>query len=281
MSKFSHIKRKLHNLTHPELGQILMLHRVVNQRSRLAENRKIEVTTDFLEQTILKYNTEGFRFVDMDEVIRIVNGGKQKQKFVCFTFDDGYADNYINAYPIFKKYNCPFTINITTDFYEHKALLWWYVLEDLSVTDEEFLALRKEIFKLKSDEIEPFFEKKFPNEKYSFSQKVEQMALSTEQIKKLSDSGLCTIGNHTVSHPNLSRLSFSEQEQQITEAQRKLEALTGKPVRHFASPYGLYNNNTLQILEKLSIFSATKTWGGKIRRGDGYLSLNRIELREA
>ena len=106
------------------------------------------------------------------------------------------------------------------------------------------------------------------------------MALSAEQIKTLSDSGLCTIGNHTVSHPNLTALSSAEQERQILEAQKKLEALTGKSVRHFAFPYGLYGNDTLRILERNAIVTATKTWGGKIRRGDNRLLLNRMELRE-
>ena len=272
--------RKIHNFTHPELGRILMLHRVTEQRSRLVENRKIEVTPDFLEQTIIDYRQRGYRFVDMDEVARVVKGGRQKQKFVCFTFDDGYADNYTMAFPIFKKYNCPFTINITTDFYERKALLWWYVLEDMGVTDDEFSALREDIFKLKNSEIEPFFEKRFPQGNYSFEQKVGQMALSAEQIKTLSDSGLCTIGNHTVSHPNLTALTPDEQKRQIVDARQKLEALTGKPVRHFAFPYGLYNNDTLRILERNDTITATKTWGGKIRRGDNRLLLNRMELRE-
>lgn len=280
MSVFSFIKRKFYNLTHPELGQILMLHRVVKQRSQLLANRELEVTPGFLEQTILHYKENGYRFVDMDEVVRVVKGGKQKQKFVCFTFDDGYADNYTLAFPIFKKYNCPFTINITTDFYERKALLWWYVLEDLGVTDDEFSALRKEIFKLKNSEIEPFFEKRFPQGNYSFEQTVKQMALSAEQIKTLSDSGLCTIGNHTVSHPNLTALTPDEQKRQIVDARQKLEALTGKPVRHFAFPYGLHNNDTLRILERNATVTATKTWGGKTRRDNNLLLLNRMELKE-
>lgn len=280
MSAFSLIRRKLHNLTHPELGQILMLHRVTEQRSRLVENRKIEVTPDFLEQTIIDYRQRGYRTASIDEAAETLKKGKTEKPFVCFTFDDGYADNYTLAFPIFKKYNCPFTINITTDFYERKALLWWYVLEDLGVTDEEFSTLREEIFKLKNSEIEPFFEKRFPQGNYSFEQKVSQMALSAEQIKTLSDSGLCTIGNHTVSHPNLTALSSAEQERQILEAQKKLEALTDKPVRHFAFPYGLYDNDTLRILERNDTVTATKTWGGKIRRGDNRLLLNRMELRE-
>ena len=41
------LRRKLHNLTHPMLGRILMLHRVVEHRSDDPAQRELEVTPDF------------------------------------------------------------------------------------------------------------------------------------------------------------------------------------------------------------------------------------------
>ena len=40
-------------------------------------------------------------------------------KYVVFSFDDGRLDTYTMAYPILKKYNMPFTLNVCTDFVEH------------------------------------------------------------------------------------------------------------------------------------------------------------------
>ena len=40
-------------------------------------------------------------------------------KYVVFSFDDGRLDTYTKAYPILKKYNMPFTLNVCTDFVEH------------------------------------------------------------------------------------------------------------------------------------------------------------------
>lgn len=279
MSAFSLIHRKLHNLTHPELGQILMLHRVTEQRSRLLANRELEVTPGFLEQTILHYKEKGYRFVDMDEVTRVVKGGKQKQKFVCFTFDDGYADNYTIAFPIFKKYNCPFTINITTDFYDRKALLWWYVLEDLGVTDEEFAHLRERFFTMDSSTIEKYLIDGYPNAQTHIAERRNNMVLSEPHILELANSGLCTIGCHTMSHPRLSNLTKEDQYEEIAISKQKLETLIGREVKHFAFPYGDFNGGTQTVLMETGFESAVRTWGGKVRRGAKPLTLNRKELR--
>ena len=72
------------------MGEILMLHRVVENRSVLEANRQMEITPELLEKTILDYQSKGYRFISLDEVHEIVSTQKRlKQKFVCFTFDDG------------------------------------------------------------------------------------------------------------------------------------------------------------------------------------------------
>ena len=280
MNVLGKIKRKIHNLSHPELGVVLMLHRVVDSRSRIAANRELEITADFLEQTILEYRQKGYAFVNLDEVANIIEKGNTKHKFVCFTFDDGYRDNYEIAYPIFKKYNIPFTIYVTTDFYEQKALLWWYMLEYLGITDEEFLAYRPKIFDLKTSEIESAFREWFPGRNYSFADMVNKMSLTVAQIKELSDSGLCCIGSHTVTHPRLDKLTPEEQRDEISTSKHKLEAVVGKQVEHFAFPYGCYNAATVPILAECGYKTAVRAYGDVVRRGTEVLQINRIILKQ-
>lgn len=137
------IKRKLYKLSHPELGRILMLHRVVVHRSE-GENRELEITPDFLEQTIKDYKQKGFRFVSIDDVCTILEKGKVDKPFVCLTFDDGYRDNYTNALSILKKEQVPFAIYITTGFVDNKQSMWWYPNERLGLSRDELLDLAAE-----------------------------------------------------------------------------------------------------------------------------------------
>lgn len=135
-----YLQRKLHNLTHPVLGRILMLHRVVEQRSE-GENRELEITPEFLRRTIETYRQQGYQFVSIDEAFDIISKGHTKHPFVCLTFDDGYQDNYDIAYPILKQMNIPFAVYVTTGFIDNRLPMWWYPDEQLGISTESLKSL--------------------------------------------------------------------------------------------------------------------------------------------
>lgn len=144
MSLLQYIRRKFHNLTHPILGRVLMLHRVVEQQSE-GENRELEVTLQFLEQTIEDYRREGYRFVSIDEACSLIQAGKRPtQPFVCLTFDDGYRDNYTLALPLLKRLDVPFVVYVSTDFVDNKHTMWWYPGQQLGLSLDEMKALAAE-----------------------------------------------------------------------------------------------------------------------------------------
>ena len=65
---FHRIKRKLYKAFHPVMGEIWMLHRVVENRSDIPKQRELEVTLDWLEQKILEYQKKGYTFVSIDKI---------------------------------------------------------------------------------------------------------------------------------------------------------------------------------------------------------------------
>ena len=128
------IKRKIHNLLHPKVGEIWMLHRVVEHRSDKPSQRVLEVSPEWLEQRILEYKKKGYTFVSIDAL-------PKQGHWVCITLDDGYRDNYTLAYPIFKRLGVPFTVYVTTGFIDNKMPMWWYPNERLGISTEELKAL--------------------------------------------------------------------------------------------------------------------------------------------
>ena len=137
------LRRKIHNIFHPKIGEIWMLHRVVEQRSDVPEQRELEVTPDWLEQKILEYKSKGYSFISIDNLttLNTKHSTLNTKKRVCITFDDGYRDNFSFAYPMLKRLNVPFTVYVTTGFIDNKLPMWWYPNEQLGLSTEELKAL--------------------------------------------------------------------------------------------------------------------------------------------
>ncbi|MCB2115973.1 MAG: polysaccharide deacetylase family protein [Rhodobacteraceae bacterium] len=57
-------------------------------------------------------------------------------------------------------------------------------------------------------------------------------------IRALAKDGV-TFGSHTVHHPNLNEQTPDEVESELVRSRAEIEERIGKPVRHFAPPYGL------------------------------------------
>lgn len=69
-----------------------------------------------------------------------------------------------------------------------------------------------------------------------------------ENVKYVHSNGY-SIGNHTMTHANLPKLSAKEQEQEISSTNEAIERLTSQPVLLFRPPYGAKNKDLQDILE--------------------------------
>ena len=82
----------------------------------------------------MKYLVDhGYHTITPDELYDFLAGqGTLPDRPVLITFDDGYVDNYTNAYPILKKYNLKATIFIVTGFVsKRKGYLTWDQLREM------------------------------------------------------------------------------------------------------------------------------------------------------
>lgn len=57
--------------------------------------------------------------------------GKSVKGTVVLTFDDGYADNYSNAYPLLEKYDIPATVFVVSGAIDARRAFWWDELSTL------------------------------------------------------------------------------------------------------------------------------------------------------
>ena len=246
-------------------GVVFMLHRVSERiNGHLPNNEHLKISSDFLEKVIVKYKDAGFSFLSLDQLYDVITGKSNIDKpFVCFTMDDGYLDNYENAYPIFKKHNIPFAIFIATDFPNKKAILWWYVIEDLILNSKEihlsdgskyncstfqekwntFRYIREKVLMLDQQNIVNKLNELFVNYQLDWLAPIQSLSMDWEQIKALTQDPLCTIGGHTISHVALNILSQEELDQEITKGITIIQSHTNYKPDYFAYPYGSEKEN--------------------------------------
>jgi peptidoglycan/xylan/chitin deacetylase (PgdA/CDA1 family) len=57
----------------------------------------------------------GFKVLSLSDMLASVAAGNRTNNLAAITFDDGYRDFYINAYPILKRYEYPSTVYVVSD----------------------------------------------------------------------------------------------------------------------------------------------------------------------
>jgi len=74
----------------------------------------------------------------------------------------------------------------------------------------------------------------------------------TDYVKAVHDDGHL-IGNHTYTHPQMSKLSYEAQMDEITHTNNIINDIIGLTPHYFRPPYGDYNSDTLNVLSKLGM----------------------------
>jgi peptidoglycan/xylan/chitin deacetylase (PgdA/CDA1 family) len=86
---------------------------VVLMYHSIGENKEFfTVKTEEFERQMKFLKDNHFEVISLEDLMNL--NFKQAKKKVILTFDDGYEDNFLNAFPVLKKYNFPATIFIST-----------------------------------------------------------------------------------------------------------------------------------------------------------------------
>ncbi|SKB91595.1 polysaccharide deacetylase family protein [Daejeonella lutea] len=79
--------------------------------------------------------------------------------------------------------------------------------------------------------------------------------LSKDQVKQMSDAGH-VIGSHTYDHQNVKKYQGEDWVTQIEKPTKTLKEVTGKDIKYFAYPFGLWNKEAIPELKKRGFSSA-------------------------
>lgn len=99
--------------------------------------------------------------------------------------------------------------------------------------------------------------------------------LSWQEIKLMQAANI-SIGSHTLTHPNLTKLSKEEQRAEIYESKIMIEDILGTEVNSFAYPYGIYDKTSLELVQEY-YNCACSTKLGLVNFTSNFYLLERIE----
>lgn len=269
-------------------GYIFMLHRVLptSERDEYVWNKQLSISPEAIRYWVAYFRGKGYDIVSLDEAINRITKRKSR-KFIVFTIDDGYKDNFIHGLPIFEELNVPITIYVSNCFPENKAVFWWYFLEqyvhehdDIDLTSIGVDYKRKyqsEEKKLVYDECRELLRKSNYQTHVNFAKDIcsitnldeinKKLCLSWSEIQNLDKHKLVTIGGHTVHHVSLNNQNDNIAKQEINEGTLLLEKKLGRSINHFAYPYGGLddvNERLAPILREVGYDSAVLNYPGSI-----------------
>lgn len=118
--------------------RILFYHRVCDEPDALAVKvSRFREQMDFLAR-------EGFRVVDIEKAVAMLESGDIDGRVVALSFDDGYRDVAENALPILAEYGFTATVFVATGVIDGRASFTWYERQPPLLGWDEIVELDRE-----------------------------------------------------------------------------------------------------------------------------------------
>jgi len=222
------------NARHP---RILMYH-MVSEHIKGAKFNKLRVIPAMFEYQVRWLKDHGWYFAFMSE---IDHPELLPKKTVFLTFDDGFEDNYHNAFPVLQKYQAKATLFLVLDRFDR----------DWSMAKKSH---------------------------HNSGELMRELKLSDSQVITMLDSGCWELGGHTLTHANLVRLSRNKRWDEINGCRTQLERQFGSRINSFAYPFGIYDDVDVELTMLAGFTSAVTTEEGINENLQTPFRLKRIKI---
>ena len=221
----------------------------------------VTITSAVFEGQMEYLYKAGYRTLKIDELISYMSGGLAlPQKAVVVTFDDGWLDNYLYAFPVLKKYKINAAVFLITNR-----------VENASLRNSELQTLNSKLTIPTHKESKVLIEK---GEDW-------KVVLNWKLIKEMLDSGLVEFYSHTKSHAKCSSLPEKEFMEELKESRQIIEKRLGSPCPYFCWPYGKYNDLAVDVAKKVGYKAIFTINHGVADAGSDPFAINRIIVKDS
>ena len=212
---------------------VLSYHNVVPDGVPRGERTLHVARTRFREQ--IERVAQRFRVVSIEELLLRLRDGRSLRGLAGVTFDDAYRGVLRHALPILAEFGVPATIFVVAGALERSEPFWWDRLADSTggiIPERERLLTElcgEEARILAANPVPP-----------SVGWDEDYLPATGEQLANV-DAAAVSLGLHTVTHPNLTRITPERCAQELTACWRVLCERFDRVLPAVAYPYGAVN----------------------------------------
>lgn len=275
---------------------ILGYHRVI---AGVGDEYQIGVTPEHFAEHLDILRTHA-NPIHLRDLVSCIRQGTVPPRAVAITFDDGYADNFLNAFPLLHQRQIPVTMFVCTDFLG-KSFWWdelaWSINSAAILPDSLHLDLHGKHFEWRSadssrSELIALLQRRLSSlnseervaalatiQNWSTASPFDlttHRALTSEELVRLANSDLVEIGSHTRTHPVLNTISVEEQADEIVGSRKILEQLLQRPISGFSYPNGASSVQTSNMVRDAGFTYGCISDSGLAKKTDTIFNLPRV-----
>jgi peptidoglycan/xylan/chitin deacetylase (PgdA/CDA1 family) len=252
------------------VGAIIEYHRIC-PLDQIVGDPNLVLSPETFEKHV-KYLSAKYEILSLDQMAEYIQLRKRPPKTAAvLTFDDGYRDLFLYAYPILERYKLPATIFLISGYVGSEDLFWWdkisHAIFQTSITQlnlegigkywirdqlEKSVANKSILTKLKESpesRRNTLIEKLLDICQVDTNELGRKVNLSWNEIKEMDRKGI-KFGAHSISHPRLPELSLERANDEIVGSKHAVEENLGKEVTSFSYPYGQQNSEVINLVKE-------------------------------
>lgn len=283
---------------------IVMYHRVTDEDvSRLEHSLPYLFTSTRSLDSQLAFYKKHYEILNFEQLSSMASIGKLPRNSLIITFDDGYKDNVVNAFPLIKRFDCPWVLFLVTGYVGSNDVYWWdgfynfmKYLEncemsgqlnkyghDFEVYYSEFKrdpsALFSSLNELPSEKMEKLL-KRINSYIMQDKKKIynENCFMDWYDIREIEP--YTEFGAHTHSHVNLSLVGRHQVREEVRLPKKIIEKHIERNISVFSFPAGKYNDSTISEVKNAGYNYAVTTKAGINDLKNPY-ALKRINICES
>jgi peptidoglycan/xylan/chitin deacetylase (PgdA/CDA1 family) len=230
----------------------------------------------------LAYLKKNATIITAADLHHALTTGVVPKRSVVITFDDGYEDNYTNAFPLLKKYALPATIFTTADADPDEELWIDQLMQAIDPMSKQYYELFEQLKQLPNTERVHQIQKLCYKKNVTLVMRPDYRRLNVNQLREMIASTLVTVGGHTVTHSKLSRLNVDEQKDEISRNASFVATLGDQPIIPFAYPFGSRRDFTADTIAVVKQFypMAFVAYQGRIKKNTDLYCIPRFAVKD-